>query len=66
MKNSSHVSRRSFLKTSAVAATGLPFLRAAGAISPNEKVNLACCGCGCQGANDINALYATMLQRPVA
>lgn len=66
MKTSSNVSRRSFLRTGAAAATALPFLRAAGAISPNEKVNLACCGCGYQGANDINSLYATGLCNIVA
>ena len=65
MKSGFDVSRRSFL-TAGAAAAAFPFLRAAGAISPNEKVNLACCGIGCRGAEVIRALYATGLCNIVA
>ena len=63
-------SRRTFLKASAAvgALTAFPFIRSSayGAVSPNEKVNLACCGIGNQGKNDIDALYATGLCNIVA
>jgi predicted dehydrogenase len=43
------------------AAAGAP-----GKVSPNEKVNLACCGIGNRGADDVNSLYATGLANIVA
>ncbi|MFA7174790.1 MAG: Gfo/Idh/MocA family oxidoreductase [Kiritimatiellia bacterium] len=63
-------SRRNFLKsTSAVSVlSAFPFIRASaqGAATPNEKVNLACCGIGNQGKNDVNSLYETGLCNIVA
>ncbi|NLF99373.1 MAG: Gfo/Idh/MocA family oxidoreductase [Lentisphaerae bacterium] len=61
-------SRRSFLKRTgaASACAAFPFLRVAGQTSPNEKVNLACCGIGNQGGSDINALSGTGLCNIVA
>jgi predicted dehydrogenase len=35
-------------------------------VSPNGKVNLACCGIGNRGADDVNSLYATGLANIVA
>ncbi|MBO7655741.1 MAG: Gfo/Idh/MocA family oxidoreductase [Kiritimatiellae bacterium] len=61
-------SRRSFLKTGAAmaACSSFPYLRAAGAVSPNEKVNVACCGIGCRGADVVNGLASTGLCNIVA
>ena len=63
-------SRRSFLKHSAAlsALAAFPFIRASaqGAATPNEKVNLACCGIGNQGGSDVNSLYKTGLCNIVA
>jgi predicted dehydrogenase len=44
------------------AAAGAP----GGNVSPNEKVNLACCGIGNRGADDVKSLYATGLANIVA
>lgn len=58
-------SRRAFLGTSA-AFSAFPFIRAAGQTSPNEKVNLACCGIGNRGGAIIEDLYKTGLCNIVA
>ena len=61
--------RRSFLKgilaTSTVSILTPRLLFGADA-SPGGKVNLACCGIGNRGAEDVNALYATGLANIVA
>ena len=44
------------------AADGSPIAR----VAPSEKVNLACCGIGNQGAEDVKALHATELANIVA
>src|ERR1035437_3133682 len=61
--------RRSFLK--GILATGTvsiftPRLLFGAEASPGGKVNLACCGIGNRGAEDVNALYATGLANIVA
>ncbi len=70
MTSCTRTTRRSFLKRSAAlsALTAFPLIRASaqGAASPNEKVNLACCGIGNQGGHDVNALFATGLCNIVA
>ncbi len=69
------IRRRSFLK--GVLATGAASIftpqllfaadgSAIPTVSPNGKVNLACCGIGNRGAEDVNALYATGLANIVA
>jgi predicted dehydrogenase len=69
------VDRRSFLKgvlTGGAVSIFTPrlLLGAAGTTtpqaSPNERVNLACCGIGGQGAGDIRTLYQTGLANIVA
>ena len=62
-----HVSRRSFLKT-AGAAAALPWLdlRAKGVAAPSERINLACCGIGYQGAWDVGEMAKTGLVNIVA
>ena len=63
-------SRRAFLKHAASfsALSAFPFIsaRAQGTAAPNERVNLACCGIGNQGGNDVNALFKTGLCNIVA
>ena len=71
MKHALQTSRRSFLKHSAAlsALTAFPFIRASaqtGSVTPNEKVNLACCGIGNQGGSDVNSLHKTGLCNIVA
>ena len=71
-----HIPRRSFLKGALTASAFSTFsiigsrARAeepkAEKTTPNEKVNLACCGIGAQGGTDINALYSTGLCNIVA
>ena len=65
-----HISRRSFLSRSAAASalTAFPFIQASaqGGATPNEKVNLACCGIGNQGGGDINSLVGSGLCNVVA
>ncbi|MDR2040256.1 MAG: Gfo/Idh/MocA family oxidoreductase [Bacteroidales bacterium] len=64
-------SRRTFLKQAAVLSV-LPFIPALGKettiklASPNERVNLACCGIGNRGAEIIRDLYRTGLCNIVA
>jgi len=64
------LSRRSFLQTATVAsaASALPFIHVAaqGTATPNEKINLACCGIGNRGADVVFALHATGLCNIVA
>ncbi len=62
------LSRRGFLGSAGVAtaATALPYLKVAGQVSPNEKVNLACVGIGNQGRSDTNSLFNTGLCNIVA
>jgi len=61
-------SRRDFLKTAATASafTAFPYIARAAKIKPNERINLACCGIGHQGANDINSLMRTGMFNIVA
>lgn len=64
-------SRRGFLKCAAAisAVTALPAVRVsamAGQATPNEKVNLACCGIGGQGGADLLAFVDTGLCNIVA
>lgn len=63
-------SRRAFLKTTtaATAASAVPFIHVAaqGTATPNEKINLACCGIGNRGADVVFALHATGLCNIVA
>ena len=70
MSHSFATSRRSFLRSTAAfsALSAFPFIsvRAQGAATPNEKVNLACCGIGNQGGSDVNALFKTGLCNIVA
>lgn len=63
--------RRSFLKGVAAGGAASFFvpnllLGQTGLASPNERVNLACCGIGGQGAGDINSLVRTGLANIVA
>lgn len=68
-RSSSTFERRSFLKaliaTGALAPASFPYL-ARGAVSANEKVNLACVGIGNRGAEIIKELNATGLCNIVA
>ncbi len=61
-------SRRDFLKTAATASaiTAFPNILKAAAVKPNERINLACCGIGHQGENDINSLMKTGMFNIVA
>jgi len=65
----SSLERRHFLKglvaAGALAPASFPFL-SRGAVSPNEKVNLACIGIGNRGAEIIKALHDTGLANIVA
>ncbi len=56
--NSLHKSRRQFLKTSAAVGAGywLGTRRAARAVSPNEKLNIACIGIGGQGSKNVGGV----------
>lgn len=64
--------RRDFLKTTAAfaAATAFPYLvvraKDEPTASPNERVNVACCGIGARGADVINGLAGTGLMNVVA
>ncbi|MBR4172130.1 MAG: Gfo/Idh/MocA family oxidoreductase [Kiritimatiellae bacterium] len=60
-------SRRSFLK-GAGAAVALPWLdlRAQGVAAPSERINVACCGIGFQGAWDVEEMAKTGLVNIVA
>jgi predicted dehydrogenase len=69
------IRRRSFLKgvlaagAFSMVAPRLMFAAAGtpgGKATPGEKVNLACCGIGNRGADDVNSLYATGLANIVA
>ncbi|MBQ9432305.1 MAG: Gfo/Idh/MocA family oxidoreductase [Kiritimatiellae bacterium] len=68
MSKTNCISRRSFLRTGAVltASSAFPFLRVAGQVSPNEKVNVACCGIGNRGADVVNGLFGTGLCNIIA
>ena len=64
-------SRRTFMKQAMTlsALSAFPFIRASaqtGGATPNEKVNVACCGIGNRGADVINGLYSTGLCNIVA
>jgi len=70
--------RRTFLKQTmaATVATALPGLAFAARAKkaqaepklapPSERVNVACCGIGARGADDVNSLYSTGLANIVA
>lgn len=64
---SGSVSRRDFLRAAGAASafTILPSW-SADELPPSERVNLACCGCGGQGGQDINTLFGTGLANIVA
>ena len=74
--NKGNMQRRQFIKNTMVlgAATVIPSCFIAGCtdrnnkkrITPNEKVNLACCGIGYRGKDIINRLYDTGLANIVA
>ena len=63
-----HTSRRTFISSTAAASalTAFPFIRSAQGASANGKVNLACIGIGCRGAEDIESLDKTGLCNIVA
>ena len=66
---SSSIPRRTFLKgvLAASAVSCLPGLRRlSSAVSPNEKLNLACCGIGNRGAEVINSFISTGMVNIVA
>lgn len=67
---STHFSRRSFLKKSAIAggavALSSSFLGKSALAKPNERVNLACIGIGFRGGEIIRDLYNTGLCNIVA
>lgn len=70
-KTMTQINRRLFLKGMAAGgATGLfapnLLLSQTGQVSPNERVNLACCGIGGQGEGDIRTLDYTGLANIVA
>jgi predicted dehydrogenase len=72
------IPRRTFLKGVLTASATSPFLimqtRAkaaesgptAGKVAPSERVNLACCGIGNRGADDVESMYSTGLANLVA
>jgi hypothetical protein len=67
----SSIPRRAFMQhavtagaVSALAPRAL--LSASPESSPNERVNLACCGIGHRGADDVRSLHATGLANIVA
>ena len=68
-RSHSPLERRDFLKglvaAGALAPASFPFL-SRGAVSPNEKVNLACIGIGNRGAEIIKELHETGLANIVA
>jgi len=71
MTSALQASRRSFLKSGlAVSAlSAFPLIRLSAqtpSATPNEKVNVACCGIGNRGADVVNGLYATGLCNIVA
>lgn len=69
VKFSSSLPRRSFLKGALAAGTATTFaprLTFGAAVSPNEKVNLACVGIGNRAAEIIKELHATGLANIVA
>ncbi len=61
------IHRRAFMQHVVIvgAATALT-PRTAFSATPNERVNLACCGIGHRGADDVRSLYATGLANIVA
>src|SRR5258706_14087613 len=63
MKKKSKLSRRQFVKTSAVAAAGFTIvprhvLGGAGFVAPSEKITLAHIGCGTQGLREMPGLLS--------
>jgi predicted dehydrogenase len=67
--NSTRSSRREFLKTAATTASALtvfPYIARAAEISPNERINLACCGIGNRGEAVVKALMRTGMFNLVA
>ena len=67
--NSPESSRRDFLKTAAATASAFaafPYIGKAAQVSPNERINLACCGIGNRGASVVNSLMKTGMFNLVA
>jgi len=67
--NSTRSSRRDFLKTAATTAsafTVFPYIAKAAKFSPNERINLACCGIGNRGGSVVNSLMKTGMFNLVA
>ncbi len=64
----SGATRRSFLKSAATASavTAFPAIMKAAPVKPNERINLACCGIGCRGADVLNSLMKTGMFNLVA
>jgi predicted dehydrogenase len=65
MKNPDALSRRTFLKTTALAAAtlgagcesrGAPVLRQGRRVAPGQKMNIACIGCGGKGVSDVTGV----------
>ena len=62
-------SRRDFLKTAATTASAVsvfPYIARAAAVSPNERINLACCGIGNRGGGVVKSLMRTGMFNLVA
>ena len=61
-------SRRDFLRsaTAVSAAAAFPTIIKAATVKPNERINLACCGIGCRGADVVNSLMKTGMFNLVA
>lgn len=67
--NPARSSRRDFLKTAAATASALtafPYIAQAAQVSPNERINLACCGIGHRGGSVVNSLMNTGMFNLVA
>jgi predicted dehydrogenase len=67
--DSARSSRRDFIKTAAATASAIgafPYIAKAAKISPNERINLACCGIGNQGGSVVNSLMRTGMFNLVA
>ena len=67
--DSARSSRRDFIKTAAATAsafTVFPYIAKAAQISPNERINLACCGIGHRGGSVVNSLMKTGMFNLVA
>lgn len=66
--NSAGASRRTFLKSAATASalSAFPNILKAADVKPNERINLACCGIGHRGGDDVRSLMNTGMFNLVA